>query len=196
MKRIIDGSVAIVAVLTIIAITFGGTYAFLIASSSSASEDLVKSGKLELVYSNAGGTLASTSGNTLIPVSSKDESNLNTYVTLKKADTSASGVANVKLNIDNLPSGLTSKALKSLRWEVYKDSDTTPYKQGTFEGASTTSPITLVENYRVTATQTKFTLYVWLDGAGCDGDAACEKAVIGLSIGAHLSVDATSKGTF
>lgn len=179
MKKFIDNSVAIVSVLTIMLITFGATFAWYTSTRESTNEDLIKSGKLDIVYDKG----EDVEGE-LIPSSSKDVG-IKTSVTIRKTETSVNGLATMSLVIDTLPLELRSDALN---WEVYRNGETSPYKTGNFANVDEGDTINIVEDYELTTSDTVFTLYIWLDGTKAGNE------VMGKSFEGHLTASAYSKG--
>ncbi len=182
MKKIIDGAVAVVAVITIMVLTFGATYAWFISSTKTDNVDLVKSGKLDIVY-NKGNDVVDGE---LVPSSSKDVG-IKTSVTIRRTEDSVNGLATITLHLDEFPEVLKTSALK---WEVYQNinGETTLYKQGDFRSATQGGTIDIVTDYQVATSDTIFTLYIWLDGSGVGNE------VIGATFKGHLTSSAYSKG--
>lgn len=180
MKKFIDNSVAIVGVLTIMLVTFGITFAWFVSTRESSNEDLIASGKLEIVYDKGEDVQGE-----LIPSSNKDVG-INTSVTISKTQTSVNGLATISLTIDTLPLELRTDALN---WEVYRNGENTPYQTGNFANVNEGDVINIVEDYEVTTSDTIFTLYLWLDGTKAGNE------VMGKTFEGHLSASAYSKGT-
>ena len=77
-------------------------------------------------------------------------------------------VSNVKWEISGVKGGK----------EVYTDN-------GTFQGynATTNNKIPLVKNYRLTETQTDFTLYIWIDGPNTGNE------ILGANFSGYISAN-------
>lgn len=146
------------AVLLITIITVGGTYAYFFATIASDNDAAnTNSTKLDVIY---------TKGDTIdgfLNLSSDKTGGINTTINIKVAEDSVMGIADLYFNIEEITANL---AIASLHWEVYKTIDEVEsfVNRGTFEGKQTGDKFTIVDNYKLSATNTAFTVYIWLDG--------------------------------
>lgn len=177
MKKIILYT-SIILLLTIAIV--GGTYAFFAAGAGSKSPIDTTGHKFEVIYT--GGTHID---GPLTLVSNKDNG-MNTTVNIKVAEDSVLGKANIYLQIEEITENIATDAL---RWEVYKNGETTAHSQGTFTQCGTTAnqicanddKLYLVKDYNLSKNNTSFTVYIWLDGnkAGNEVIGASFKGYIG-----------------
>jgi len=152
-KNVIIISV-VVAIISLL--VFGVTYAwFLNSQESSDVSNAASGGKLEVVYNNG-----QDIGGVLKPYKDNSQA-LMTTATIKKSTGSVDALATITLNVESISSGLSISAFK---WEVYKNSETSPIKTGTFNGVSSGAKIDMVEDYLLTTSDTTFTIKLWLNG--------------------------------
>lgn len=178
MQKVINTSITILIVITICLVTFSITYAWFVSSQLSNDVNSATSGKLEVIYDKGQDV-----NGTLRPSSSK-ENGLTASVKIRKTSTSVDGLGTVTLNVTNIDSALSVSGLK---WELYKDSESSPIANGDFKGVSSNSKINLIEDYLLTTTDTTFTLYIWLNGSEVDN------SVMNKSFSAYISATARSK---
>lgn len=159
-------------------LVIGGTYAFFTASSGSGNNDVASTGrKYEVIYS----------GETVIDeelkmTTSRDGGIFNS-VSIRMGTDSALPKLFLYLNIadisDNMINNNTTNWQSALHFEVYgyDTNDSLVYsKTGTFMNCSTSKKKTcvngdflyLVDDYRLTYTDTRFDVYIWLDAAMVD----------------------------
>ena len=147
--------IIIIIVLTVSLITFSLTYAFfLMSSESSIINNSAGGGKLEIIYENGQditGRLISYNDNSRA---------LSTTATIRKSNASVDALATVTLHVTSIATELSTNAFK---WEVYKDSDTTPINTGNFNGIVGGDTIDVVSNYTLTTSDTVFTIKLWID---------------------------------
>lgn len=155
---------AIILLLTII--TISGTYAYLTASVNSGNNIVTEGHNFEVIYT--GGTNIEGSLNLV----SRKEDGLNTTVNIRVSEDSVLGKANIYIQVEEISEKIATEALK---WEVYKTFDGVQslVDTGTFldcEGETATKKcesgdrLYIVKDYKLSATNTAFTVYIWLDG--------------------------------
>lgn len=143
----------------------GATYAFF-SSTVSTKKITTNSDKFEVIYT--GGT---DIGGNLTMVNSKEEGKKST-VNIRITEDSIVGLANIYIQIDQITSNLANEAL---RWEVYKNYNSTEsfVSSGNFtycksgdtqKKCSSGDKLYLVKDYKLSTTNTAFTIYIWLDG--------------------------------
>ena len=162
MKKIVI-YLTIIALITII--TVGSTYAYLSAATNSDVNGLATEGSaIKIIYSGG----IEISGK--ISLSTDRFGGRNTTVNIRLAEDSVKVKANLKINIEQITPELASTGFK---WEVYRNSETTPIKQGNFLGCKsgdTTKKcangdtLYILNDYQLTTENTSFTVYVWVDG--------------------------------
>ena len=177
MNKFINYSIIILIVLTICLITFSITYAWFVTSQSTNNINSATSGKLEIIYDKGQDV-----NGTLRPSSSK-ENGLSASVKIRKSDSSVDGLATIKLHVTTIDQAL---AVSGLKWELFKNTDSTSVASGTFYGINSNSDINLIENYLLTTTDTTFTLYIWLNGDEVDN------SVMNKSFSAYITATARS----
>jgi len=163
MKKIV---LYIIAILIIITITVGATYAFFNASVDSGNKDISNTAILEVVY---------TKGNAiqgdLNLVNSKEEG-FDTTVMIKLSEESIDAVADLYIHINQISSSLATEALI---WEVYKISGETETlinsgdfldcdNNGTTKKCANGNKIYIVNDYKLSTNETYFKVYIWLNG--------------------------------
>lgn len=166
----------IIAILSIIIITIGGTYAFFNSSTKAPNNIATNSKKFEVIYSG-GGTV-----NGPLEISSTKESGLKAEVNIRMAPDSALAKGTIYINIEEMSDSLANSGFI---WEVYKDHDLTkPYSKGSFEGydATTNNVINVVEDYQLSTENTTFTIYFWLNG----NDSHIDNRVIGAKFQCYI----------
>ena len=152
-KKVIIISI-IVAILSLAIFTI--TYAwFLNSQETSDVSNAATGGSLDIIYANGQDI-------TGVLKPAKDNSTaLSTTATIRKSSTSVDALATITLNVQSITSGL---AISAFKWEVYKNSETSPIKTGNFNGVAANSKISLIENYLLTTSDTTFTIKLWLNG--------------------------------
>ncbi len=178
MKRTINSLIIILIVITLILVTFSITYAWFMTSQISGNNSSTSSGKLEIIYDKGQDV-----NGTLTPSTSKDKG-LTTSVKIRQSSSSVNGLATVTLNVSTID---TELAVTGLKWELYKDSESSPISSGNFMGVSSNSKINLIEDYSLTTNDTTFTLYIWLNGDEVDN------SVMDKSFSAYINASARSK---
>lgn len=146
----------ITAVILIIAITVGATYAFFTASIES-NKITSNSTVLDVIYS--GGTHIDGKINL---VSSK-EKGLSTTVSIRFSQDSVQEAGDIYMDIEKITENLS---IPGFKWEIYgyKNNELVYSGTGTFDGKKTSDVITLVNDYEIDYVDTLFTIYIWLDG--------------------------------
>lgn len=161
-KKLIHIIIAILIVGTLSLSIYAVTYAwFVISKDSNTISNTAKGGDLDIIYTkgqNITGTLSPSDDNSESPY---------TTVKIRKTSTSVDGLATIVLNITEIS---TELAISALKWEVYKDTSTTPIRSGTFAGVTSGNKINLIENYLLTNTDTTFTVKLWLNGNEASGN--------------------------
>ena len=152
-RKIIGAFLGVVLFLVLMA---GISYAYLAFSKSTTSDNMSKSGKIDVVFTSG----ADLTG-ALRPSSDK-EGGISSTSSIRITTGSLPAKGILKLNITSISTEIATSALK---WEVYKDSETTPYNSGDFNGVSSGDIIEIVKDYQLTTTDTNFTIYIWLDGS-------------------------------
>ena len=156
----------------------GFTYAYLL--SRTEKELTTGSGKFSIDYT----IVKNITATGLTPSKTKEEGLLGT-VKAKLSENSVAGNFNIYITPKTIDGLNTSNAL---RYEVYVDGSTTPYKTGTFNGASVGTPIRIVDSYKLTSTSTytNFNIYIWLDSD------LVTNAMFGKNFNATISADSTA----
>lgn len=175
-------------IVILVVFLIGTTYAYMtIAAKSGNIADLSRSGKLDVVYLNG----QSISGQILPTADNKE--GLRTTVSIRVNEGSVKAIGTLTLHITTLSSGL---AIQGLKWEIYKDSETTPMvdsngvtRSGNFVGYADGDEIALVENYEILTTATTFTLCIWLDGA----DSTVDNSLTNTTFLGYISASATTE---
>lgn len=178
MNKFINNFIYILIVITLCLVTFGITYAWFIMSRTSNNVNATSSGSLQIVYDKGQDVHGM-----LYPTTSKDNG-LKASVSISQTSTSIQGLATISLNITTIDAEL---AISALKWELYANDGSNPVSTGNFANTTASSVINLVENYELSTTNTKFDLYIWLDGNESSND------VINKSFGAYISASAVNK---
>ncbi len=152
----------------------GGTYAFLVASTS-AKETAANSGKLDVDY-----TITDNITGSLLPSTVRDKG-LKTIATAKLGE----GSVPASFNIYVTPTVIDGLDVAALKWEVEGTSGGKKVytNNGTFEGATKGEKIKIVNSYVLTSTDTTFDIYIWLDGSLVTDE------LLGLRFAASFSAD-------
>lgn len=178
MNKTINIFIVLLIVLTMCLVTFSVTYAWFVTTQSTNNVSGATSGKLEIIYDKGQDVTG-----TLRPSSSK-ENGLMATVKIRQSATSVNGLGTITLNVVNIAPEL---AVNGLKWELYKDSSSSPISTGTFNGVTSKSQIDLIKDTPLTTTDTKFTLYIWLNGSEVNN------SVMNKSFSAYISATARSK---
>lgn len=178
MNKTINIIIVLLIVLTICLVTFSVTYAWFVTTQSTNTVSGATSGKLEIIYDKGQDVTG-----TLKPSSSK-ENGLMATVKIRQSATSVNGLGTITLNVVSIAPEL---AINGLKWELYKDSSSSPISKGTFNGVTSNSQIDLIKDTPLTTTDTKFTLYIWLNGSEVNN------SVMNKSFSAYISATARSK---
>ena len=144
-------------VLLITIITVGGTYAYFVSTTNSNTVSTDAS-ELEIIYS----TGEEISG-VLNLVSSKEEGK-QTTLSIKLSEDSVDATANVFIKIYEISEEIATDALN---WELYRKpsgGSETFVASGTFKDYQNGDKFYIEENYRLTTSDTDYTVYIWLDG--------------------------------
>ncbi len=168
----------ILGVVLFIALIAGFTYAYLI---SRVEKTLTTgSGKFSIDYQ----IVENITAEGLTPSDSKDEG-LHGKVTAKLSEGSIKGKFNIYITPSVIEGLNTSDALK---YEVYVNNSTTPYKTGDFNNAAVNNPLQIVDSYELNSstTLTTFDIYIWLD------NNKVTNAMFGKTFKATISADSTS----
>lgn len=154
---------SVIAVLLLIALTIGGTYAFYAASAGDNNSLVTNGSKFEVIYT--GGTNIAGKMNV---VSSKEEG-YNTTVNIKIAENSVAVKSNLYITIAEITPNL---AIKGFIWEVYgyQNDKQVYYDKGNFEGhnSANNNIVDIVKDYKLSTENTSFTIYLWIDGNQTD----------------------------
>lgn len=178
MNKTINIIIVLLIVLTMCLVTFSVTYAWFIAKQSTNNVSGATSGKLEIIYDKGQDVTG-----TLKPSLSK-ENGLEATVKIRQSETSVNGLGTITLNVVNIDPEL---AVNGLKWELYKDSSSLPISTGTFNAVTSNSQIDLIKDSPLTTVDTKFTLYIWLNGSEVNN------SVMNKSFSAYISATARSK---
>ncbi len=168
----------ILGVVLFCALIAGLTYAYLI--SRTEKELTTGSGKFSIDYV----IVQDITATGLSPSKTKEEG-LKGIVKAKLSDASVAGKFNIYLTPKTIDGLNTSDALK---YEVYINDSTTPYKTGNFNGASVGNAIKVVDSYDLTSnsTYTVFNIYIWLD------NDLVTNAMFGKVFNATITTDSTT----
>ena len=177
MQKVINNMISILIVVTICIVTFGITYAWFVSLKSIDVNEL-SSGKLEIIYDNGQDVTG-----TLRPSTSK-ENGLVATVKIRRTTDSVLGLGTITLNVIDIAPELS---ISGLKWELYKDSDTLPISNGTFDGVTSDSQIKLISDYELLTSDTVFTIYIWLNGEEVGN------SVMNKSFSAYINASARSK---
>ena len=152
----------IYAICTILLLTItvaGSTSAFYSASAGNNTTLKTNGTKLEVLY---------TGGDTIdgsLNAGTNKESGLNTTVNIRVSENSVEALADLYINIEKITSNI---ATEGFIWEVYgySNSNQVYYNSGNFKNknATTDNIINIVNDYKITKTNTTFTVYFWVDG--------------------------------
>lgn len=178
MNKFINNFIYILIVITLCLLTFGITYAWFIMSRTSNNVNAASSGNLQIIYDKGQDVLG-----TLYPTNSKDNG-LKATVTIRQTEASIQGLATINLNISTIDKEL---AISALKWELYANGSDVPINTGDFSNTSSSDVIKLVEDYQLSTVDTKFDLYIWLNGNESGNN------VINKSFGAYISAIAVNK---
>ena len=115
---------------------------------------------------------------------------------VEKTLTTGSGKFSIDYQIvENITAeGLTPSVIEglntsdALKYEVYVNNSTTPYKTGDFNNAAVNNPLQIVDSYELNSstTLTTFDIYIWLD------NNKVTNAMFGKTFKATISADSTS----
>ena len=151
---------SIVAVLLLMFIVVGGTYAYLWSSAVTSNNSIFgNAGNVNVIYT--GGTSINES---MSVVSSKEEG-YNTSVSIRLAPNSASAKATLYIHIDEITENI---AVSGFIWDVYgyRNGNLVIHNVGNFYGYddTTNNEIPIVRDYLLSEDNTIFTVYFWVDG--------------------------------
>ena len=109
---------------------------------------------------------------------------VSTTVHIKVGEGSAEALSYLKLNIIEMTENLS---VENVKWEVsgMRGGQEVYTNSGTFQGYddTTNNVIPIVEDYRLSETQTDFTLYIWIDGPTTGNE------IIGASFSGYISAN-------
>lgn len=164
MKKIILYTAII---LLVIIITVGGTYAYFVSTINSANTLTTASSKLEVIYT---GDTAITG--VLNLVSSKEEGKKAT-VKIQLSEDSVDAKADLYIQVNEIGTNIASNALN---WEAYRtyNGEESFVNSGTFSGIEDGDKIYIDTDYRLSTTETSYTVYIWLDGNKIGNEAIGE----------------------
>ena len=161
MRRTLDSLIAILIVFTISLLTVSITYAWFTMTVDADLAGGANAGTLEINYVKGTDIIGS-----LIPSSNRN-GGLNTSVQISKSVNSIDAIADLTIENIVMSDGLKASA-SALKWEVYKDSDSSPFATGTFAEVDADNKLTIVSDYELTTSVTTFTVYIWLNGNETD----------------------------
>lgn len=156
-----------IAILLIIILTVGTTYAFFSAATSSFNKLNSETHKLEVIYTG------DTEINGHLNLVKVKEDGYDRTISIGLSEDSVGAAANIYISIDEISSTIATQALK---WEIYKVQNKTEslYNSGTFVdcgeiGATKTkctagNRIYMITDYTLSTTPSEFKVYIWLNG--------------------------------
>lgn len=157
MKKKYIYSILLISFITIA--TIGVTYAFFVATTSSKNNINTTSQKFEVIYSG-GGEITGP-----LKFGLSKEEGKKTSVNIKVAPGSIEAKGIIYINIEEISPEL---AVSGFNWEVVgtKNNLQVYNQKGTFAGTNNTTNkiINIVDDYLITEDNTKFDIYLWLDG--------------------------------
>jgi len=166
---------SILAVLIMSGTVFGATYAFFSASVGN-SVSQTNSSDMDIVYSGG-----SPITGTMQQVANRS-GGFSTVINIKTASNSVEPKVNMFINIDNITANL---AVPGLKWEVdiERSGDNLIHYAGNFDGynSTTNKVVPIISNYPLTTTNSKITVYIWLDGNSTNN------SVLGGSFNGYIS---------
>lgn len=166
-----------VIIMLLVVVTAGGTYAYIFATISSNNVVATNSSKLEVIYT--GGTEIS---GVLNLVATKEEGK-KTTVMIKISEDSVDAKADLYIQVNKIGEDISSEALNWECYRTYNDVET-HVASGTFDGIENGDKIYIDTNYRLTTTETYYTVYIWLDGNKIGNEA------LGESIEGYIGAEA------
>lgn len=157
---------SIVAVVMLLLITAGGTYAFFAASANTLNNSIFSNtARLNVIY-NSGEEI-----DEVLSVVASKEDGYNTTVGIRLATGSAKAKSNLYIYINEITENI---AIPGFKWEVYGySSGSLVYSnQGNFNGYDDTNNnrVPIVTNYELSENNTEFTVYFWIDGSLTDNE--------------------------
>ncbi len=152
---------SIIAVLLLLIITAGSTYAFLSTTASTSNNSVFSNtSRLNIIY-NSGDEI-----NEAMSVVASKEEGYNTTIGIRLAPNSPSARSNLYIYIEEITDNI---AIPGFVWEVYgyKNNALVYSNSGSFNGYddNTNNKIPIVNNYMLTQDNTEFTVYFWIDGS-------------------------------
>ena len=166
----------ICAVLLLAIAVVGSTYAFFTSTAGENSDVDTESKEFEVIYTGG----AQIEGP--IGLSTNRAGGVNTTVHIKVGQNSVEALSYLYLNITEMTANLSSTNVK---WEIsgVKNNQEVYTDSGTFNGYNDTNNnvITLVHDYKLTADQTDFTLYIWIDGENTGNE------ILGATFSGYIS---------
>ena len=155
-------SLSIISLLAVAIV--GGTYAFY-AVSTTSNNIVLDSSKFVVIY-----TGDTDLEGELTPTSSK-AGGVSRTVHIGVSEDSSEAKANIYINIEELTENLS---IAGFKWEVYgmQNGVQVYSNSNNFQGYNdtTNNVIPIVENYKLTAETTDFTVYIWIDGSITDNE--------------------------
>lgn len=162
-------------VLLLISLVAGATYSYLVSSIGDPRTVATNASKYEVIYT--GGTEISG----IMPVTADKTDAFKTDVNIKLGKDSATALADLYINIEEMTDNLS---IEGFVWEVYgyKNGNQVKHTSGNFKGynAQTNKILTIIDDYELSEENTKFTVYLWLDGNKTDN------AIIGASFKGYI----------
>lgn len=174
MKKQVIYTICAVLLLTVAVI--GSTYAFFSATTNDSGRRRAEAQKFEVIY-NGGEEI-----NGPIDLSSDRNGGVNTTVNIRVTEGSTQALSYLYLNITEMTANLS---VSNVKWEVsgIRGGQEVYTNSGTFQGYNdtTNNVITIVDGYRLSETQTDFTIYIWVDGNNAGNE------MFGASLSAYIS---------
>ena len=157
---------SIIAVLLLVIVTAGSTYAYLSSTVTTPNNSILSSTRsLNIIYS--GGTTINNS----MSVASNKNGGYNTTVSIRLAPNSAIARSDLYIYINEITQNI---AIEGFIWEVYgyKNGVQVYSNQGNFDGynSTTNNKVLIVDNYLLSEDETTFTVYFWIDGSQTNND--------------------------
>ena len=167
----------IAIVLFIAIVTVAGTYAYIFSTIESTNNAVsTDTSLIDIIYT--GGNEIS---GILNLVSSKEEGK-NTTVTIKLSEQSVDAEADMYIKINTIDADIATEALN---WECHRThNNQTNITSGTFNGKTNGDKIYIDTDYRLSTTDTYYTIYIWLDGNKIGNEA------LGAEFDAYIGAEA------
>lgn len=174
IKLIITSVVVAIISLLIFSVTYAW---FLTRHETEDVSNAATGGGLDIIYENGQDITG------VLKPAKNNATALSTTATIRKSSASVDALATITLNIQNITSNL---AISAFKWEVYQDGKATIINSGTFNGVTSNSKITLIDNYLLTTTNTTFTVKLWLNGN------ETTNSVLNQSLSAYIDASAVN----